>query len=266
MRFKTLLIVLILIFAISTTSFTGYFILSDKEKTYLVAKIIDGDTIDLKSGENVRLLGINAPEKNEFYYQEAKNRLIELVEGKLVKLESDFEDKDTYGRLLRYIFLDKTFVNFQMVKEGYATVYIIQPNEKYRVKLEEAEDEAKEKLLGIWNTSTSTNCISIINFHYNAVGNDNENLNDEYVVFKNKCDPINLNGWSVKDEATHIYTFKNFILSKDATFTLYSGSGSDTNDKLYWNSKKYAIWNNDGDTLYLRDNNGNLVLSYSYPT
>ncbi|MDI6811717.1 MAG: lamin tail domain-containing protein [archaeon] len=52
-----------------------------------------------------------------------------------------------------------------------------------------------------------------------------------------------------------------------ATVTLYTGAGKDTTTELYWNSsgcRCNAVWNNDGDTLYLRDMNGNLVMSYSY--
>ncbi|VUT27609.1 MAG: hypothetical protein SYNGOMJ08_00156 [Candidatus Syntrophoarchaeum sp. GoM_oil] len=73
--------------------------------------------------------------------------------------------------------------------------------------------------------------------------------------------------WSVKDEANHVYTFPDFELKGGATVTLYTGSGMDTNTALYWDSSSHtcnAIWNNDGDTLYLREAGGNLVISYSY--
>ncbi len=76
-----------------------------------------------------------------------------------------------------------------------------------------------------------------------------------------------MTGWTVKDEANHIYTFPDFNLAGDATVTLYTGAGIDTTAELYWDSSGYrcnAIWNNDGDTLYLRDISGNLVISYSY--
>ncbi len=260
---KIILIVISIVF-LAFASTTGYFVLSGNEKTYLVSKVQDGDTVQLETGEWIRLLGINTPEENERYYQEAKNMLKGLVEGKKVKLELGPDDKDKYDRLLRYIFVDSTFVNVQLVKEGYATVYIVNPDEKYYFELKKAEKEAKDEQLGLWGTSSSNNCISIINFHYDAIGDDNQNLNDEYVVFKNKCDSIDLDSWNVKDEATHKYTFKNFVFDADSTFTLYTGSGKDTSDELYWNSKS-AIWNNAGDTLFLRDKNGGLVLTYSYP-
>ena len=113
-----------------------------------------------------------------------------------------------------------------------------------------------------------SSCISIIDFHY-AAGNDCKNLNGEYVVFKNTCKfSCDLTGWNVKDASTHSYVFKTFILESDSAFTLYTGSGTDTSTEIYWNSKGNpcnAIWNNDKDTLYLRNSNNDLVLSYSYP-
>lgn len=252
---KIILIVISIIF-LAFVSTTGYFVLSGNEKTYLVSKVQDGDTVQLESGEWIRLLGINSPEDNERYYQEAKDMLKGLVEGKKVRLESGPDDKDKYDRLLRYIFVDRTFVNAQLLKGGYATAYIVNPDEKYYFELKKAEKEAKDEKLGLWGTSSSGKCIQIKEFQYSG---------EESVTFQNNCDySINLDGWNVKDEATHIYIFKNFVLNADSTFTLYTSSGKDTGTDLYWNSKT-AIWNNAGDTLFMRDNNGGLVLTYSYP-
>ncbi|MEM5773011.1 MAG: lamin tail domain-containing protein, partial [Candidatus Aenigmatarchaeota archaeon] len=61
----------------------------------------------------------------------------------------------------------------------------------------------------------------------------------------------------------HVYTFPTFTLNPLASFTLYTGSGTNTNDKLYWKSGS-PIWNNDHDTLFLYDTSNNLILSYSY--
>lgn len=268
MKFKILSIILIAVVLVFVSGITGYYVLTksdnDKEQ-FLVTKVIDGDTIELENKEKVRLLGINAPEENEHYYQESKNRLNELIGNKSIKLEPGPEDKDRYGRLLRYVFVDDIFVNLQLIKEGYATVYILNPDEKYYLDFKQAEKEAKENKLGLWNVSIQSNCIVILDFNYDAAGNDNENLNGEYVKFKNKCgSQVNLNKWSVKDEGTSIYTFKMFVLKDGSEFTLFSGKGSDTEKELYWSSKR-SIWNNNGDTLFLRNDRGNLVLSYSYP-
>jgi len=235
----------------------------------IVSEVIDGDTIKLQNGERIRLLAINTPEMGQPYYEEARNRLKELIEGKTVTLEEDVEDKDRYGRLLRYIYVDDTFVNIEMVKEGYANVYIISPNIKYSNEFKKAEEEAKIAERGIWQPSESlSKCIGILYFHWNAEGNDCYNLNDEYVTFKNTCSQsIDMMGWTVKDEANHIYTFPDFSLAGGSIVTLYTGSGKDTATELYWGSSGHtcnAIWNNDGDTLYLRDMGGDLVISYGY--
>lgn len=267
MKSNVFLTILVVIVLTSVSSFTGYYILTNaqREKTFNVTNVIDGDTVEIETGEKIRLLGINAPEENEHYYKEAKDRLVKLVGGKLVKLEAGSEDKDRYGRLLRYIFIGDTFVNLQIVKEGYATVYIINPDEKYYLDFKKAEKEAKDNKLGLWVSSSSVDCIAVAVLHYDAGGNDNENLNDEYLTLQNKCDnPISMNGWEVKDEGTNIYAFKGFVLGSNSKVTLYTGSGSNTANELHWGKNK-AVWNNGGDTLFLRDDKGNLVLSYSYP-
>lgn len=258
MKSNVLLTILVVIALTVVSSFTGYYILTnvDEEKGFNVTKTIDGDTIEIETGEKVRLLGINAPEENEYYFKEAKERLVKLVERKSAKLEAGSEDKDRYGRLLRYVFIGDTLVNLQLVKEGYATVYIISPDEKYYLEFKKAEKEAKESKLGLWSISGFSECINITEFHYTG---------EEYVKFRNNCGyTIKMDGWEIKDEATHIYVFKVFVLNPNSNFTLFTGFGSNTVNKLYWNSKT-TIWNNDGDTLFLRDDKGNLVLSYSYP-
>ncbi|MDI6798773.1 MAG: thermonuclease family protein [Candidatus Aenigmarchaeota archaeon] len=230
-----------------------------------VARVIDGDTIELANGKKVRLLGIDAPEQGQYYYEKAKKRLEELVEGKNVILESDVSNTDKSGRLLRYVFVDDLFVNLELVKQGLANVYVVSPDVKYFSQLLEAESFAREKGVGIWKTSSLpySKCIEV-KIHYDAKGEDNKNLNDEYVVFKNNCDfSVDLTAWTVKDRSFNTYTFPEFELESQAEVTLYSGSGNNTKTELFWNTK-YSVWNNDGDTLYLRDREGSLILSKSY--
>jgi len=240
-----------------------------KTTTAIVSSVIDGDTVRLQTGESVRLLGINTPEMGQPFYDEASRRLKELLEGREVRLEADVEDEDRYGRLLRHIYAGSSLVNVEMVREGFANVYIIPPNTRYSSELEAAEEEARSSGRGIWQLSKGvSSCIAIAYFRWNAEENDCNNLNDEYVTFKNTCsEPIDMTGWTVKDEANHIYTFPSFSLMSGSTVTLYTGAGADTETLLYWDNRGgscNAVWNNDGDTLYLRDLNGNLVLSHSY--
>lgn len=229
---------------------------------YKVIEVIDGDTLVLSNNEHVRLIGINTPESERYYYEEAKEVLKLLVLNKNVRLEKDVDDRDTYGRLLRYVYVGNFFVNLEMVKKGFANVFTFPPNIKYTERFIEAEREARTNEIGLWKKSDSGNIE--ININCDAEGDDRINLNGEYVVFKN-CNNfnINLDGWTVKDLSTNIYDFRKTILKNGSAITLFSGKGKDSESKLFWNSIK-PIWNNDHDTLYLRDAAGLIVQLYNY--
>jgi len=119
-----------------------------------VTSVIDGDTFKI-SGEKVRILGINTPDKGECYYREAKDALQELIDGKSVRLDKDVENRDKYGRLLRYVFLeqenkDNLLVNDYLVREGFAFEYHLSPNSRYKDLLVSAREEAKRENRGLW--------------------------------------------------------------------------------------------------------------------
>ncbi len=144
---RLLLISLILIFSIS---FPGC---HKTGNSVLVIHVIDGDTIEIAGGYHVRYIGIDAPEKGEPFYGEATTANRNLVEGKKVYLEGDVEDKDEYGRLLRYVWLDNTMVNAELVKLGYAYSYSYPPNTKYQQYFLQLEKKAREQKLGLWSLS-----------------------------------------------------------------------------------------------------------------
>lgn len=125
-------------------------------KDYVVKKVIDGDTIQLESGETVRYIGIDAPELYlkeggyEFFAKEAARYNKKLVMLKKVNLEFDREKKDSHGRLLAYVFVKNTFVNAELVRLGYAKVMIKPPNTKYREVLIAQQQKAVREDLGLW--------------------------------------------------------------------------------------------------------------------
>jgi len=127
----------------------------------VVAEVIDGDTIELVSGERVRYLGINAPEvrvkrgsrwaaQPQPYGKEATAFNRKLVQGKEVQLEYDTEIEDDYGRLLAYVRIDSVLVNEELVKEGLALVDVRMPNVKYQKDLLRSQKKAKTQEIGIW--------------------------------------------------------------------------------------------------------------------
>jgi len=114
----------------------------------VVTKVIDGDTVIVEGGESVRLLGMDTDEKGYPCFTPAKKRMEELVLGKQVMLEKDLEDKDQYGRLLRYVFLDGRNICLQMVEEGFAVARFPEENAKYRNEIVAAEKYAQENGIG----------------------------------------------------------------------------------------------------------------------
>lgn len=113
----------------------------------LVTKIIDGDTFVIEGGEHVRLLGMDTDEKGYPCYDEARDVLEELVLNKRVLLESDVEDKDQYGRLLRWVWLNDTLVDFELVKNGLAVARFY-GNSKYQEEIKAAERNAIANNIG----------------------------------------------------------------------------------------------------------------------
>jgi micrococcal nuclease len=113
----------------------------------MVTRVIDGDTVVIE-GESVRLLGIDSDERGDPCYKEAKERLEELVLNREVRLESDTEDRDIYGRYLRFIFLDGRNIDLQLVGEGLAAARFSPGNEKYKNVIIAAEKQARENKIG----------------------------------------------------------------------------------------------------------------------
>ena len=136
----------------------GISCLTSNENTVLVTRVIDGDTIEIEGGVRVRYIGIDTPETVhpekpvEYFGKEAAARNRELVEGKRVHLETDVQDKDKYGRLLRYVWVGDTMVNAELVRLGYAYSYTYPPNVKYQDYFLQLEREAREEERGLWSS------------------------------------------------------------------------------------------------------------------
>jgi len=127
-----------------------------KSQETLITEVTDGDTIVIQGGERVRLLGINTPEKGEEYYQEAKDFLKDKIFHKEVFLEKDKTDRDRYGRLLRWIWLDDELVNSEIVKNGFGIAKKYELDTKYQDLIEKAEQQAVENNVGIWSAQKTT--------------------------------------------------------------------------------------------------------------
>jgi len=129
----------------------------------VVSRVIDGDTIDLESGERIRYILVNAPEitsgKNDCYGQNAAQFNTDLVLGKTVSIRYDAECTDRFDRLLAFVSVDGTDVNKLLVERGYACVLHIPPAGDSRAdEFEALEDAAKLANRGLWGECDPIPC------------------------------------------------------------------------------------------------------------
>ena len=117
---------------------------------------------------------------------------------------------------------------------------------------------------GAAGATASTPPVKISFVQYDSPGTDNgsnASLNSEYVLITNTTTTNRvLTGWTLRDKASHIYRFPAFVLKAKASVYVRTGKGTATATNRYYNFAWY-VWNNTGDTAYLRDPRG--VLQYS---
>jgi micrococcal nuclease len=133
------------------------------DATVRVTRVVDGDTIRISPAvdgtEEVRLIGVDTPETKEPgcevqpYGPDASEFTARELQGEEVDLEFDEEREDRYDRLLAYVHKDKEMFNETLLEEGYAQVYIVDPNDEYEDRFEEAQAEAQQAGRGIWALS-----------------------------------------------------------------------------------------------------------------
>lgn len=236
-----------------------------------VVDVIDGDTIEVELAggrETVRIIGVNAPERGECLADEATRRLRELVAGADVELVADQSDRDQYGRLLRYVESGGTDVGAELVRAGLALAREYPPDTARSHDYEAAQQTAEDAGAGMWGSDAcgaggSTGAqVAIDAIRFDADGDDNENLGDEWVRITNQGGgPVDLAAWVLKDtSASHRYRFPSgFALGAGASVTVRTGCGSDSPTDLHWCNEGSAVWNNSGDTAFLLDRAGNIV-------
>lgn len=128
-----------------------------------VVRVIDGDTIELDTGDTIRLLMIDTPEttggQNDCYGQEAKQYTTSVVLDQEVELAYDVECEDRYGRLLAYVSVGGREINTIMVERGYACVLYIPPNGEDRLdEFESLEYVARTNGVGMWGACAEVTC------------------------------------------------------------------------------------------------------------
>ncbi len=229
----------------------------------MVARVVDGDTVKLSDGRTVRYIGLNTPEQGQPFYQEATEANRRLVEGKKAWLVLDVQTKDQFGRTLAYLWVGEQFVNLELLRQGYANAYTTPPNVRYSEAFVAAEAEARKAGVGLWVPAEIP--LRILKIYYDAPGEDTDNPNGEWVEIANKgTAAVDMTRFTLKDEGNHLYTFPSVRLAAGQVLKVHSGRGTDSGTTLFWGLVGDAVWDNDGDTAYLRDSQGRLIDSYRY--
>jgi micrococcal nuclease len=118
-------------------------------------RVLDGDTIKLYGVGSVRYIGIDAPERDEPYYGEARRCNEELLARGELRLAYGPGRYDRYGRTLAYVYVRDeagrtTFVNEELVRAGWATAMEVPPNVAFAAVFARAEAEARRRGRGMW--------------------------------------------------------------------------------------------------------------------
>ena len=129
----------------------------------VVARVIDGDTVELDTGETIRYLMVDTPEStggaDDCFGENAKTLNEDLVLGETVRLEYDVECEDPFDRLLAYVSVGDQEINSLLVDRGYACVLHIPPNGDDRVdEFEALEAAARAAGRGMWGVCAEITC------------------------------------------------------------------------------------------------------------
>ena len=249
-----LLVIAILILIAMNYTFLDSFVAKtfSNEETIQVQRVIDGDTVvgEGKEGMHYRLLGINTPEKGEKYYTEAKNYTEGLVMNKTLEVET--KGKDRYGRELAYLFYNNENINKEIVREGYANPYFPEGKDNYYYQFRDAWEECIANNVNLCEKSLDrcAECIQLREWNFDT----------QKVELYNNCGfSCNLDGWTIKDEGRKKFIFEDFNLQGFEGVSIIVGDKTDTEERLYWKGESY-VWTYTGDTIFLRDREGGLVL------
>lgn len=167
---------------------------SEEGKVFVVNRVVDGDTIEIKYNnelKKVRLTGIDTPETVDprkpvqCFGKEAAAKLKSFIDDKSIKIEKDSvgDTVDKYGRLLRYVYLDNENINAEMVKEGYAYVYLNYPFSKSK-EFKDYETDAKNRQLGLWSPEACIPETDTIKSIKNEVKNSESDYNKNHHWFR----------------------------------------------------------------------------------
>jgi endonuclease YncB( thermonuclease family) len=233
--------------------------------------VIDGDTVLMRvdgNEESVRLVGLNAPEAGECHESAATLALESLLAGGGLRVApAGTDDRDRFGRLLRYLYAGETLVNLAMVRQGHGLS--MTGDHPRAAEFDAAADRAWGAGLGMWDPqacgAASSDAPVITRVEADPPGADGDTPNEEFVVIGNPgATAVDLSEWTLRDESSsNRFRFPSgTLLPAGGGITIHSGCGDDTVTDLYWCAG--PVWSNGGDTAILQADGGAVVARRAY--
>lgn len=238
--------------------------------TGTVVWIHDGDSIDIETDQGtlkVRLRGVNSPERDECFSDEARDYLIQRVKGHAVGVEMG--DVDQFDRLLAHVWLDDELVNLTLVAMGMATARTPDDSDPYGNLVLDAEELAFQDGLGLWSSaacgtegSAPPVRFDLSDSQVDPPGPDDENPDAEYIVLVNEgTEVVDVSGWILRDESSRnrLEFAPDTKLGPGHRLEISSGCSTEP----AWCGDR-SIWNNDGDMAILLDQYGRVIARARY--
>ena len=232
-----------------------------------VVSVYDGDTMTLETGDKIRLKWVNTPEMRplEPFAKEAQAFAERFVLQETVELVlSGPNPRDSYGRVLAGIRAPRGDLSEALLRQGYAHLFVIPPDDADEARLLAAEAEARSQRLGIWSTPGMQGGFHITSFHANAAGDDNENVNGEYLRICNiSGKPADLGGHRLMDLSGTSHTLASVVIPPGHTVMVRSGRGQDQTDPaeqlVIHLGSDTPLWNNTEEHVVLYDPRGRSI-------
>jgi endonuclease YncB( thermonuclease family) len=254
------------------------------EEIAIITKISDGDTIDVQiDGEDqtksIRVLGIQTMEvnpgdiPNDCYADEATRRIEEITGGvgaRVILRSQNPNAIDRFGRLRRHVFVvnngKEVNIGKRLLEEGLAFSLTMDNETIYDAEYAQIAQIAKSKSLGLWSSigissanhcpvsADSANSSFEIVANFDANGDDNQNVNGEWIKIKNTSGrSVDISHWWLRDSALYFFRFpSSTVLENGEEVTVFIGKGQNTKNTFYW-GKDFPILDNTWDGIYLHD-------------
>lgn len=232
-----------------------------------LVEVVDGDTVRIEASagiETVRLVGLNTPERDECHHAEATAALQRIVASGDVSVErAGPDDRDRFGRALRYLYSQERLTNLEMVARGHGVA--LATDHLRAGDFTRASEAAWRERRGMWapdacGEESMPPAIRISAIEANPPGDDALDPNRETVVLRNdSTDRLALAGWMLRDESsTNRFVFpETAVIAPSAEVIVRSGCGADSDAEFHWCAG--PVWSNGGDTVILQTPRGTVV-------